>query len=126
MKGIKCPACGRPQKTAKYCIECGCYLSPLLEEEITQTYIPTDLLNSRNFVTYSSPNIINNYMASELTNVANNLNYEMEQLQSQINAEYIKLSQSMQTRYLTNSLNYYHDSAERDINGRIKRPGDYK
>ena len=47
--------------------------------------------------------LANAYAQSELTNVANTVNYEMEKLRSQINADYIKLSQSMQTQYLINS-----------------------
>lgn len=129
MKVIKCPACGRARKNQKYCVSCGCYLPLLLEEEVIDnyTYISPPHSDTNATIMYNNLHSMTNaYVQSELTNVANNLNYEMKKLRSQINAEYVKLSQSMQTRYLINSLNYYHESAERDINGRIKRPGDYK
>jgi len=128
MKVIRCPACGRTYRNQKYCVSCGCYLPPILEEEQEDNYmyIPSFNYTNETIMYNNLRSMANAYAQSELTNVANNLNYEMEKLRSQINADYVKLSQSMQTQYLINSLNYYHDSAERDINGRIKRPGDYK
>lgn len=33
MKIINCPACGRENRSRHYCLSCGCYLPPVLEEE---------------------------------------------------------------------------------------------
>lgn len=124
MKVIKCPACGRVHKNQKYCVSCGCYLPPLLEEEVIDnyTYISPPRSDTNATIMYNNlRNMTNAYVQSELTNVANTLNYEMEKLRSQINADYMKLSGSAQTQYIINSLNSWHYSSTRDMNGRIKR-----
>lgn len=118
MKVIKCPACGRAHKERRYCTSCGCYLPPILEEEIedTRMYIPPFNYTNETTMYNNLRSVLNAYTQSELTNVANTVNYEMEKLRSQINADYIKLSQSMQTQYLINSF------SARDEYGRIKAP----
>lgn len=123
MKVIRCPACSRANKGRRYCTSCGCYLPPILEEEIEDTCMHIHPFNYANeTIMYNNLRSITNvYVQSELTNVANDLNYEMEQLRSQINANHMKLSQSLQTQYIINSLSNYHYSSERDINGRLKR-----
>ena len=106
MKVIRCPACGRAHKNQKYCVSCGCYLPPLLEEEVIDnyTYISPPHSDTNATIMYNNlRSMTNAYVQSELTNVANTLNYEMEKLRSQIDADYMKLSQSMQTQYLINS-----------------------
>lgn len=123
MKVIKCPACGRAHRGRQYCTSCGCYLPPLLEEEIENNYIYTPPFNYAN-ETIADNNLrtmTNAYMQSELTNVANTINYEMEKLRSQINANYMKLFSSAQTQYIINSVNSWSYSSERDVDGRIKR-----
>lgn len=118
MKIIKCPACGRVNKSQKYCNSCGCYLPPLLTEEIEDNCMNISPFNYTNeTIMYNNlRSMVNAYTQSELTNVANTVSYEMEKLRSQINADYIKLSQSMQTQYLINSF------SARDKYGRIKAP----
>lgn len=124
MKVIKCPACGRTHKNQKYCISCGCYLPPLLEEEVRDnyTYISPPHSDTNATIMYNNlRSLANAYAQSELTNVANNLNYEMEKLRSQINADYMKLFSSAQTQHIINSVNSWSYSSTRDMNGRIKR-----
>jgi len=107
MKIIRCPACGRMHKSQKYCTSCGCYLPPLLNEEVkdNSTYISPPHSDTNTTTMYNNlHSMANAYVQSELTNVANTLNYEMEKLRSQINADYIRLSNSAQTQYLINSL----------------------
>lgn len=124
MKVIKCPACGRTHKNQKYCISCGCYLPPLLEEEVIDnyTYISPPRSDTNATIMYNNlRSMTNAYVQSELTNVANNLNYEMEKLRSQIDADYMKLFSSAQTQHIINSVNSWSYSSTRDMNGRIKR-----
>lgn len=125
MKVIKCPACGRTHKNQKYCVSCGCYLPPLLEEEEVidnYTYISPPRSDTNATIMYNNlRSMTNAYVQSELTNVANNLNYEMEKLRSQINADYMKLFSSAQTQHIINSVNSWSYSSTRDMNGRIKR-----
>lgn len=124
MKVIKCPACGRTHKNQKYCISCGCYLPPLLEEEVIDnyTYISPPRSDTNATIMYNNlRSMTNAYVQSELTNVANTLNYEMEKLRSQIDADYMKLFSSAQTQHIINSVNSWSYSSTRDMNGRIKR-----
>lgn len=119
---IRCPACGKKEKIKsrkQYCSSCGCYLPPLLKEkeEIYQhpySYFPSNYTDEtimyNNLHSTTNTSSFNNWvkMQSELTNVANTVNYEMEKLRSQINADYIQLSQSMQTQYILNSLGRFN------------------
>ena len=125
---IKCPACGKKEKVKfkkQYCSSCGCYLPPILKEkeEVYQhpySYFPSNYTNET--IMYNNlHSIVNAYAQSELTNVANTVNYEMEKLRSQINADYVKLSQSMQTQYIINQIKPYLPYSARDKKGRIKR-----
>ena len=124
MKVIKCPACGRAHRNQKYCVSCGCYLPPLLEEKVIDNYIYISPPHSDTNATIMYNNLrsmTNAYVQSELTNVVNTVNYEMEKLRSQINADYMKLFSSAQTQHIINSVNSWSYSSERDVDGRIKR-----
>lgn len=110
MKVIKCPVCGRTHRNQKYYVSCGCYLPPLLEEEVIDnyTYISPPRSDTNATIMYNNlRSMTNAYVQSELTNVANTLNYEMEKLRSQIDADYIKLFNSAQTQYTITSLENY-------------------
>lgn len=112
MKIIKCPSCGRVNKNQKYCDSCGCYLPPLLKEEIEDNRMYTSPFNYTNeIIMYNNlRSMTNAYVRSELTNVANTVNYEMEKLRSQINADYINLSNSIQTQHIFNYLERFNNT----------------
>ena len=119
---IKCPACGKKERIKsrkQYCSSCGCYLPPILKEkeEIYQhpySYFPSNYTNET--IMYNNlRSIVNAYAQSELTNVTNTVNYEMEKLKSQINADYIKLSQSIQSQYLINQIQPYRTGRDGEI-----------
>ena len=116
---VKCPACGKKERIKfkkQYCSSCGCYLPPILKEkeEIYQhpySYFPLQ--------TQATPAQLNSYLNAQMQSAIQTLDSQLRQYEAQIN-------QSLQTQYIINLLNNYHYSSERDINGRIKRPGDYR
>lgn len=143
MEIIKCPSCGKMEKIKfkkQYCSSCGCYLPLLLKEkkEIYQhpysyfplqtTYFMGQKISSNNLETSNlSDRSINIYSQTQanLTQLNSYLNTQMQSaiqtLDSRLRQYEAQINQSIQSQYIINSLNNYHYSSERDVNGRLKR-----
>lgn len=121
MKIIPCPACGRRVKPQKYCPSCGCYLSPLLEEEVSSYNIDYIWCNTYFNNIPSNINSQTQANSAQLDSYLNaQLQLEIQRLESNLRAYEIQLNNSAQSQFILNQMSRMNLKPYRDEKGRLQ------
>lgn len=131
MKIIPCPACGRRVKPQKYCPSCGCYLPPLLEEEINYNIDYIWYNKHSKFIdidcnTYFNniPSNINSQTQANLAQLDScldaQLQLQIQRLESNLRAYKTQLNNNAQSQFILNQMSQMYLEPYRDEKGRLQ------